>query len=238
MERIIKTKFFCFILFVTISVGFTQPIGINYQQYYNLNSIQLKQKLKSFMSQGHHAIGYTKAKTIMFSKLDAYNGKVCSVYSPKECVVSGKIPDHKKMNCEHTWPKSKGAKGSPKVSDLHHLYPATSDTNSVRSSFPFCEVEEVHWEHGGSYRGYSAYNNRCFEPPDHHKGNVARAIFYFAVRYNYQIDDHQEYYLRKWHFEDPVNQDDQRRNYIIHSYQKNSNIFIEDPELVNHITDF
>jgi endonuclease I len=85
------------------------------------------------------------------------------------------------MNVEHTWPQSEGANGFAK-SDLHHLFAASSTTNSIRSSLPFCNVVEIKWEADQSKRGLNSFGEHCFEPPAKHKGNVARALFYFAIK--------------------------------------------------------
>src|SRR5690606_15195711 len=131
----------------------------------------------------------------------------------------GVIPNSNEVNTEHTWPQSKFLQ-SPKgfmKSDIHHLYPTDSRANSIRGNHPFGEVED-----GGNLPG----NARCdashigrpragdglpsaggsvyFEPPTEHKGNVARSMFYFATRYGMEIDRTQEFYLRRWHELDPV----------------------------------
>ena len=36
-----------------------------------------------------------------------------------------------------------------------------------------------------------------FEPPAEHKGNVARAIFYFSVRYKMKVTPTQEAFLKR-----------------------------------------
>ena len=141
------------------------------------------------------------------------------------------------MNIEHTWPQSNGANGIAK-SDLHHLFPVDSPTNSIRSSLPFCDVIESKWSNSQSKRGFNSFKEHCFEPPEQHKGNVARALFYFSVRYQMPIDDNQESYLRKWCKQDPIDQDEIDRNDKIKSFQYNSNPFIERPELIEQIKNF
>ena len=43
----------------------------------------------------------------------------------------------------------------------------------------------------------SAGSATIFEPPDHHKGHVARAIFYFSIRYDIPISLDEEVVLKK-----------------------------------------
>lgn len=212
-------------------------LNIFFSQYCFANSEELKNTLKSYVTEPHTPITYQMANEILFTKLDNHDGKICSVYSPSECILSMVVPSPKVMNIEHTWPQSAGANGSAK-SDLHHLFVTSSSTNSMRSSLPFCNVKIIKWENEVSKRGMSEFNEHCFEVPNHHKGNVARAIFYFAIRYNQTIDDHQEYFLRLWNKEDPVDLEEIERNKAIQSYQNNSNPFIEHPELVDQIEKF
>lgn len=63
-------------------------------------------------------------------------------------------------------------------------------------------------------------------------------MLYFAVRYGAPIDEHQETYLRLWHNEDPVDDEERSRNREIEKYQNNANPFIDNPELVDQIVDF
>jgi hypothetical protein len=201
------------------------------------NSEKLKTELYKITQTSHRPITYKQANDILFTKLDNHNGSVCSVYSPRTCVVTNIVPSPKVMNIEHTWPQSEGANGDAK-SDLHHIFPVDSSVNSIRSSLPFCEVVTVKWENGQSKRGISKFNEHCFEPPTDHKGDVARALFYFSVRYRQPIDQNQEYFLRKWHLEDPIDQKEIDRNQSIKEFQNNSNPFIDNPELVSKIIDF
>ena len=197
----------------------------------------IKNELYHLVSDPHKPITYKEANINMFTIIDNHKGVVCSVYSPSVCITTDIVPSAKVMNVEHTWPQSEGANGFAK-SDLHHLFPTTSSTNSMRSSLPFCNVVVVKWEADQSKRGLGSFGEHCFEPPTAHKGNIARALFYFSIRYNIPIDPHQEAYLKQWHQEDPVNQDDIERNKLINKFQNNTNPFIDNPELVDRISDF
>jgi hypothetical protein len=201
------------------------------------DSEKFKIELYNLTKNPHRPITYKQANDILFTKLDNHNGTICSVYSKNTCINSMIVPSPKIMNIEHTWPQSEGANGDAK-SDLHHIFPVDSSTNSIRSSLPFCDVVTIKWEHDLSKRGFSQFNEHCFEPPPEHKGNVARALFYFSVRYQKSIDQNQEFFLRKWHKEDPIDQNEIDRNQLIKSFQNNSNPFIDNPELVDKISDF
>ena len=201
------------------------------------DQVNLKSTLKNELTKSHHPITYKMANEILFLKLDNINGQICSVYSPTNCMETSIVPSPKIMNIEHTWPQSEGANGEAK-SDLHHIFITDSPTNSIRSSLPFCDVVEVKWTNGFSKRGMNQFNEHCFEPPTKHKGNVARSLFYFSLRYDKPIDEHQELFLRKWHHEDPVDPQELNRNLQIEKFQGNLNPFIIDPNLVDSVSDF
>jgi len=199
----------------------------------------LKEELHYLTKQNHKAFTYPEARIWLFHRLDNINGSVCSVYSPSECKNYSEKARHPfKLNIEHTIPQSKGAKEYPAKSDLHHLYVTSKATNSKRANLDFCVVEEVFWSHGGSKMGFDENIEDCFEPHDDQKGNVARAYFYFSVRYNIPIVDTMEKYLRQWHKADPVNARDIKRNKQILELQGNSNPFIDFPKFVKFISNF
>ena len=220
-----KLKFLLVIYFFTVSL------------YAVASTEEIKFELRQKMLFDHQPITYKDANLILFTKLDNHNGFVCSLYSPSDCLQTDIVPSPKLMNIEHTWPQSDGANGDAK-SDLHHLFITSSSTNSIRSSLPFCEVEIIKWDNGYSKRGMSHFNEHCFEPPISHRGNIARALFYFAIRYLHEIDQNQEFYLKKWNREDPVDENEKERNNQIKLYQHNLNPFILNPELADQISDF
>src|SRR3989339_91003 len=195
----------------------------------NLCDAELLTKLKALISVDITA-DYSGARLEMFANLDNIDGTVCSVYTDL-CIETNGIPDGNVMNCEHSWPQSLGATGDAK-SDLHHLYPVDQSMNSRRSNHPFCEVSIVKFEQEGSKLGLSALGTLCFEPPDRHKGDLARSMFYFSVQYKKAIDSEQEAVFRKWNFADPVSEKEEKRNEMIESFQGNRNPFVDYPYLI------
>ena len=199
-------------------------------------------------------LGYTAARKVLFGKLhleqtergsfyvkDVY----CRVqYDERVGVGEDRIPNHNELNCEHTWPQSKFSSRFPnemQKSDIHHLYPTNSRANSTRGNYEFgevsnedsslCDASSV----GGEVRNGGGH---YFEPPEEHKGNVARSLFYFSVRYQIQISERQERTLKQWHKADPVDMEEMERNDTIHYIQGNRNPFIDMPELVDSIDNF
>jgi deoxyribonuclease-1 len=155
------------------------------------------------------------------------------------------MPNHNELNVEHTWPQSRFNKRESKITqktDLHHLFPSDSRTNGKRGHLHFSEFQNgqdamPHCQ--ASKVGYiSGTGREGFEPPDQHKGNVARAIFYFSVRYDLRLDQYEEFTLRQWNLFDLVDSDELKRNDQIEKIQGNRNPFIDDPEISDLITNF
>lgn len=203
----------------------------------------------------HRVLSYKEARKILFGEIHLKKFKnqyaVEDVYCDSLRTANefrshppapGRIPNPQVVNAEHTWPQSHFNRSFPKElqkSDLHSLYPVDSRVNSSRSNSPFGEVDSVTSQIcPASKKGISTISGRrVFEPPETHKGNVARAIFYFAIRYNMDIDPEQEKYLRDWHDADPVDLQEKDRNQRVFDSQGNRNPFIDHPRLVEVIQD-
>ncbi|WP_282071887.1 endonuclease [Janibacter hoylei] len=152
-------------------------------------------------------------------------------------------------NREHVWAKSHGDFGTSNGpgTDLHHLRPTDVTVNSDRGNLDF--------DNGGSENGEAPGNysdSDSWEPRDEVKGDVARMIFYMAVRYesgdrvdlevNDQVNNGSNPYmgrlsvLKQWSQEDPPDAFEQRRNErIFDNWQGNRNPFIDHPEWVESI---
>lgn len=197
------------------------------------DGVSLRGMLQSQISK-MKGVDYGKARQIIMLQLDNHGGNVECVYTGKMTKVKDKMPSNTTLNIEHTWPQSMGAVG-PAKSDLHHLFPTDSKANSYRSSLPFgvCDERHIKFDVGGS-----RCDGSVFEVRKQHRGNVARAMFYFAVRYNKSIDAQEEAVLRQWHKDDPVDACERARNDAIEAIQRNRNPFIDHPEYVDQITNF
>ncbi len=88
------------------------------------------------------------------------------------------------INCEHTWPRSKGAdSGNPPLSDMHHLFPTRAGVNTARDNFPYGEIPDAvttKWYRldqeltaipTDHLNEYSERTTGRFEPREDHKGN-------------------------------------------------------------------
>ncbi|GMG71899.1 endonuclease [Priestia sp. TRN 1309] len=154
-------------------------------------------------------------------------------------------------NREHVWAKSHGDFGTAMGpgTDLHHLRPTDVSVNGTRGNLDFDNGGTEHSEALGNY-----FDSDSWEPRDEVKGDVARMLFYMAIRYEGDVSDEPDLELNntvnngtapyhgklsvllQWNAEDPVDDRERRRNDIIYSdYQHNRNPFIDHPEWVNEI---
>ncbi|MBK6905390.1 MAG: endonuclease [Saprospirales bacterium] len=143
------------------------------------------------------------------------------------------------INLEHTFPKAMGSDSGLAEDDMHHLHPSRVDVNGARGNLPFGEVQDSQADAwffmdqtqsnvpGAEIDLYSeVINNDRFEPREDHKGNVARAMFYFYAIYKEQADlanaaffEAQRETLCQWHFADPVDSLEWARTFLIAGFQ-------------------
>jgi endonuclease I len=171
-------------------------------------------------------------------------------------------------NREHAVPQSTFNSNYPMYSDLHFVIPTDARINQLRNNYPYgIGNSTVHYTFTNTSKIANsaipnfAYTNRVYEPIDEFKGDIARMLLYFAVRYegklpsfNYSTNinpalDRSAFdgtaerafdpayisMLIQWHIQDPVSQREINRNNSIYSIQKNRNPFIDHPEWVNSI---
>lgn len=197
-------------------------------------------------------VGYEAARKILFGELDLQKDSkgsfVIDVYCGKKFYFRDleEVSNmHDKVNIEHTWPQSKFNSKFPKEmqkSDMHHLYLTDSHANSVRGNTPFGFVNKAANRMNSegcnkSLMGVSE-SSEVYTPPALHRGNVARALFYFSTHYNLPITKKEEDTIRKWHKLDPVDAEEIKRHEAIAKHQKVRNPFIDHPEIVDLILDF
>jgi endonuclease I len=121
---------------------------------------------------------------------------------------------------------------------MHHLFPTERNINSCRSSNDFGDVTTfTSCSAGGSGLGKVGGSNVFMVRPKY-RGDVARAHFYFAVRYSLHIGATEEAALKAWHHQDVPDTEEQNRNNAIYGIQKNRNPFVDWPDAVDKIADF
>ncbi len=159
------------------------------------------------------------------------------------------------LNLEHTYPQGFGAGSGNANADMHHLCPSRIDVNSIRGSHPFGDIPDnqtERWYYQDDYITsipasnkdlYSEYKSGLFEPREDHKGNVARAMFYFYTMYRNEANAEDPNFFNSqrntfcnWHLLDPVDDAEWSRTMKIATYQDDKpNPFILDCTLAARI---
>ncbi len=204
---------------------------------------KLRKYLQFEMNKSHNYLSYKKAKEILHSdinKIDIYGDNTL------------------KKNIEHIFPQYSFKDDLNKKimkSDLHNLYLCNQKLNSYRQNFKYVDSSvtslyddikildmkgNIITERNDIFKqqGYLMITNRkkkIFIPSIYSRGKIARAISYFAIKYDYtdKINNLIDYKtLLEWNLKDPVDNDEYLKNAIIYKYQGNLNPFIIDPDLM------
>ena len=241
--------------------------GVTQQSIYpSLTGQALINKLRQEYSPVQ-TLGYGPARDELYRYLDDTRGTLVGVYGGYSVdIPQGEDPSSyayqggSGISAEHTWPQSKGSGTEPQKSDMHHLFPVKQSINSARSNDPYADIGDpgtdtwyilgqtsssipssnvdAYSESDGTFPGTS-YSGR-FEPRESHKGNAARAVFYYYVVYNSTISDPnffdaQKETLIRWHNQDLVDHNEVDRSQWIASRQGTNNPFVLDTTLVRRV---
>lgn len=263
-------KITLFLAFGISALGFSQAPATYYDGTSGLTSFALKNKISEIITNGHQDKGYnwTVFSTADRDKYYEKDNTVLDIYSenptgtdPYNYTIgsdqcgSSNGPEGTCYNREHTIPKSTFDDEIPMHNDYHHLLATDYQVNGKRSNYPYGEVGEASWtSKNGSKLGSSklnGYGGTVFEPINEFKGDIARIYFYFATRYenNIQTFVYDMYdgsktkvfaepflsMLLKWNQQDPVSQKEIDRNNAVFAYQKNRNPYIDHSEWVTEI---
>lgn len=183
-----------------------------------------------------------QARDTLFGKIYNYHDTLTCVYTGYKIYLDPtqdptQAAFAKGINTEHTFPQSLGAMNQAE-GDMHHLYPTRDDVNADRGNSPFAEIPDNQtqdWYYldqqtssipATNIERYSERKSGFFEPREDHKGNVARAMFYFYTMYKAQADaasptffESQRQTLCGWHLLDPVDEPEWNRTWLIATYQ-------------------
>lgn len=171
-------------------------------------------------------------------------------------------------NREHMMPQSTFYSNYPMYSDLFYVIPTDAKINQLRSNYPYGISTTVPANISYTFTNTSKigksvipnlpYTGYVYEPIDEFKGDIARSLLYFAVRYEGKLgtfkyntnvnpttdanplDGTEERafepaylaMLLQWHQQDPVSQREIDRNNTVYTIQKNRNPFIDHPDWV------
>jgi endonuclease I len=251
-------------LFFFTAISAQVPNGY-YDSAKNLSDENLKSALNQIID-NHTEYTYTSSSIDVWDILketdrDPNNAEnVILIYSGISVNAAQEYNSANGWTREHIWAKSRGDFGTAigVGTDVHALRPLDNTTNSIRNNRSFnncntCEAVTDKW--GNTTGSKKDANDWSFEPRDAVKGDVARMMFYMAVRYE-GLDSYPNLELTEamlpqsnkepihgvlstlldWHRNDPVDAWEENRNDIIYnSYQGNRNPFLDFPELAEHL---
>ena len=229
------TLVFCFCL-----TALTSNAQFHQSLYPNLEGDELLEAVKDYFTPNTvPASGF--ARDVLYSEIYNVNGFVSCVYTGFTIELPAGDPSSGAfslgINAEHTMPRS-FLDGTNREFDLHNLYPTRENVNSARSNFPFTEIADSQTDNWyyldanqssiptNNIDSYSEQVNGFFEPREDHKGNAARAMMYTYAVYGDVIEsnapqffEQQRQNLCEWHIQDPVDQIEYDRTYLIGTYQ-------------------
>jgi len=259
---LVIAKIILFSIILTPIKGIAQvPTGY-YGNANGLSGENLKTALYNIIK-GHTEFSYTSSSTDVWDILketdrDPDNSEnVILLYTGWSVNAAQEYNHGNGWTREHVWSKSHGDFGTSKGpgTDVHHLRPCDGSVNSAKNNKDFDEGGEEYFDNGIATGCYSNSESWTWEPRDAVKGDVARMIFYMAVRYEgengepdlelvdytFSSPNKEPLYGKKstllqWNIDDPVDDWERNRNNIIYNdYQHNRNPFIDHPEYADAI---
>ncbi len=259
----IKLSIFCLLLFSILQLSLQAQNSLKTStdnDYYSsvdtseLTGNELKVALHDLISSNVTQLSYSEVwDALKTTDEDPDNSdNVILLYTGWSYPKTDKGGDSDNWNREHTWAKSMGDFGTSigPGTDIHHLRPTDVTVNSKRGNLMFDDSEngteyydtsKYDETSGTSFDSGCSYDSDSWEPRDAVKGDVARMLFYMAVRY----EDEDGYDLElsesssssglhgklttllEWNKEDPVDEWEQNRNDKIYAIQGNRNPFID-----------
>lgn len=202
----------------------------------NLSEEVLKLALKSRLASGQINLSYDVARDKMYGLIDNINDSVTCVYTNRKAKFNTRSgATNNNFNCEHTFPQGFFNSQLPMRSDIHHLFSTDEDANNSRGNLPFGVAVPPFIQ--VAINAPSKNGGGRYEPQDRHKGNCARAMMYFVLRYQ----DYSNFYasqdaqLRLWHKQYPPLPADTVRHSFIFQEQGNRNPFVDYPQLADRI---
>lgn len=264
-----------YFLLIFIPVVFLSQIPTGYyDETAGLSGYALKSKLHDIISPKTVCYNYSDVAALYkTTDVDRYyenDGSVLDIYSENPLGADAYVYDFTQnigstsaegqgWNKEHGVPQSTFYGIYPMYSDLHYLIPADAYINQRRSNYPYARNSGSALIYSnGSKLGKSTtpgYSNTVYEPIDEFKGDVARYLLYFVVRYegylnhfNYLLSTspldgseekaYEDWYiamLKDWNALDPVSQKEIDRNNAVYNIEKTRNPFVDHPEWVDAI---
>ena len=272
-------KNFYIVLLLVSLCSYAQPPAGYYDDANGLSGYALKNALETIIDADDDSNGqpfhditvtYSDLWTLYETSDVRGDGKVWEMYSDCDFTFvvdqdtgTGGSTECDKFNREHSFPRSwfGDDSGHPIFNDPFHVIPSDKKVNAERGNLAFGEVASATYTSlNGSQIGSSSIagpTGNVFEPADEFKGDLARGIFYIAVRYQDDIASWEANdtdgdsmldgssnkvfeqwaleMLYNWHINDPVSAKETQRNEAIFAHQDNRNPFIDNPQYIEDI---
>ena len=230
----------------------------------NLTGPALRAELHRIVKAPHVSLTYTLTRgALEVCDQDPVNANnVILVYTrrsePKSNFIRSPPQNTTEWNREHLWPNSRGIlSDGADYADLFNLRPSDVDVNADRENLAFEETDPATGMvvPGSPEAPQTSRDTNSWEPPPVVKGDIARALFYMALRYDADGTQEADLILTDnlalltgnapvmgrlttlllWHLEDPVSAAEMLRNDCVHLRQGNRNPFIDVPGWVTSV---
>ena len=233
------------------STSYDPPPGY-YSQAEGLSGESLSAALKGIISP-HTVVSYNDAWIALrlLDEASSDSTRIKLLYTPTTPL---KTENGTGWGIEYLWPQSRGISSSgADYTDLFNLRASNPSILSARGSrfFDFGDPYSSGYQspaHALAASDTSA-DSDSWEPRPDERGDIARALFYMDVRYDGTETNTTDLMLKdligttsdmavlatlyRWHQDDPVSPDEQRRNQLIYTqFQGNRNPFVDRPEFV------
>lgn len=198
-----------------------------------LSGNALLSSLRSFNQPGNKSYDWSRYEAA--DEAEGDSSSIICIYTRHNIKKSAHVGSYSwdTWNREHIWTQT--AYPNSKT-DNHNIFACEGQINNTRNNKAYKEfnhnVTSPVTEFGHTTDCYTDAN--WFEPPDEGKGEVARAVLYGVVYYNYTMTNmvDKPETLVKWHLEHPVSNRDIFRNNTVYGLQGNRNPFVDKPDLV------
>ena len=183
---------------------------------------------------------------IIYKTIDKNNKNYKNYKSNKNYKNYKKMINKNKLTAEHIYPQSLTKQYKLAKNDAHNIYLTIQSRNSYRNNFKF--VDEIDFTYISEKSRYfnntllynCNYNYRnsklgYYIPIHKSRGKIARTLAYMKIVYpNLKLNQVIELTtLIEWNSKYPPDKHEKYKNKLCYTIQGNSNIFIEDYNLLN-----
>jgi deoxyribonuclease-1 len=183
---------------------------------------KLRQVFPNLCSDGPVS-GRGKPQKLIWASLMSPNvfAKSLKCWNKNLCARSDRKKVDRSQCCSEISPKFKKMQ-----SDMHNIFPMIEEPVSATETSNFSGL----WEY--------SYCKKEGTLRKEISGDASRAYLYMSFQYKIHLEESLENSLRTWHFVDPPDEWEEKRNDLIEVVQGNRNPFIDQPELVERVRDF